>query len=470
MTVDPGQRFKKNSPCPICSGYDGELRGRGVRCFGFVSADGSWAHCTREEHAGGLALNSGSNTYAHRLAGDCDCGSRHDPYPRSRKEEAKRSKTFVAAYDYRDEVGVLSYQVLRYRYDDNGEKSFLQRRPDGNGGWVYNLDGVTRFPYRLPELLVAPLDTPIYVPEGEDDVDRLVSLGLVATCNSGGAGKFPPEFAPWFEGRRVVLIQDNDKDGERHMAKTAPILLPLAEAVKVIDFPELDEHSDVSDWLDAGYGVEELTKRVEKAPLVTPESFRIPEPPMLGGSEETLEIVVIPSTEVPLPEEGESEGLLDPIVPGIPALVVISGETSAGKTVLARNIAFHIAEGTEMADLLPKRPLRVLYVDLESPESVHRSLVDTVGRSPNLAFVRDLPVTLNRPEGMAEFVRACRSHASEVVFLDPLSIVKGGVKVYQRGGAKVYQWARQHDWERCRGLLKLWPSLSPDPNSSCCYA
>jgi len=48
--------------------------------------------------------------------------------------------------------------------------------------------------------------------------------------------------------------------------------------------------------------------------------------------------------------------------------------------------------------------------------------------------------------------------------------VKGGVKVYQRGGAKLYQWTRQHDWERCRGLLKLGPSLSPDLNSSCCYA
>ena len=49
-------------------------------------------------------------------------------------------------------------------------------------------------------------------------------------------------------------------------------------------------------------------------------------------------------------------------------------------------------------------------------------------------------------------------------------IVKGGVKVYQRGGAKLYHWTRQHDWERCRGLLKLGPSLSPDLNSSCCYA
>ena len=54
--------------------------------------------------------------------------------------------------------------------------------------------------------------------------------------------------------------------------------------------------------------------------------------------------------------------------------------------------------------------------------------------------------------------------------LEAAIAVKGGGKVYQRGGAKLYQWARQHDWERCRGLLKLGPSLSPDPDSSCCYA
>ena len=60
--------------------------------------------------------------------------------------------------------------------------------------------------------------------------------------------------------------------------------------------------------------------------------------------------------------------------------------------------------------------------------------------------------------------------ASEAYGVDIGAVVKGGVKVYQRGGAKLYQWTRQHDWERCRGLLKLGPSLSPDPNSSCCYA
>src|SRR5215472_9254861 len=46
----------------------------------------------------------------------------------------------VAAYDYVDEAGKLLYQVVRYE-----PKKFQQRRPDGKGGWIWNLDGVTRF-------------------------------------------------------------------------------------------------------------------------------------------------------------------------------------------------------------------------------------------------------------------------------------------------------------------------------------
>ena len=37
-----------------------------------------------------------------------------------------------ATYDYRDEAGRLTYQVVRYP-----PKDFRQRRPDGSGGWVW---------------------------------------------------------------------------------------------------------------------------------------------------------------------------------------------------------------------------------------------------------------------------------------------------------------------------------------------
>jgi putative DNA primase/helicase len=90
----------------------------------------------------------------------------------------------VAIYDYRDEVGKLLYQVTR-----TTPKGFFQRRPDGKGGFANGLGDVRRVLYHLPELLKADRQQPVFIPEGEKDVDALRGLGLIATCNSGGAGK-----------------------------------------------------------------------------------------------------------------------------------------------------------------------------------------------------------------------------------------------------------------------------------------
>ena len=143
--------------------------------------------------------------------------------------------------------------------------------------------------------------------------------------------------------------------------------------------------------------------------------------PILGGSEEEgLEI--IPSTEVPPPEEGAGEGLLGPFLPGGGEVVLLAGETSAGKTVLVYNIAYHLAEGTEFAGLMPPEPLRVLYLDLESPENVHRDFVEVIGRSQNLAFIRRLLHTLDTPMGRDELKNAIQKWEAIVVIIDPLPI------------------------------------------------
>ena len=78
-----------------------------------------------------------------------------------------------ATYVYRDEVGVELFQKLRYV-----PKRFVQRRPEGNG-FVYDLDGVRRVPYLLPELLAGvSAGRHIFVVEGEKAADCLVRFGL----------------------------------------------------------------------------------------------------------------------------------------------------------------------------------------------------------------------------------------------------------------------------------------------------
>jgi putative DNA primase/helicase len=96
-----------------------------------------------------------------------------------KKNEKSR---IVATYDYCDERGGLLFQVCRF-----DPKDFRQRRPDSRNGWEWKVKGTRQVPYLLPALVGAPADTLILIPEGEKDVDNLVKLGLVSTCNPGGA-------------------------------------------------------------------------------------------------------------------------------------------------------------------------------------------------------------------------------------------------------------------------------------------
>ena len=183
--------------------------------------------------------------------------------------EAKRvvlgepERKTVKTYDYVNETGSLLYQVIR-----SNPKRFSQRRPDGNGGWVENLDGTRRVPYRLPELLQAEN---VYIAEGEKDADRLASLGLTASTHSGGGGKWRDEFSQHFAGKRVVILPDNDPLGQDHARKVAHNLHGVAANVKVLSLPGLPDKGDVSDWLDTGHYKEELLDLVEKAPTWDPE-------------------------------------------------------------------------------------------------------------------------------------------------------------------------------------------------------
>ena len=63
--------------------------------------------------------------------------------------------SILATYDYHDEGGVRLFQVVRFD-TPNPKERFKQRRPDGNGGWIWNTNGVrTHLLYRLPELIEA---------------------------------------------------------------------------------------------------------------------------------------------------------------------------------------------------------------------------------------------------------------------------------------------------------------------------
>jgi len=179
----------------------------------------------------------------------------------------ERKRKVIAAYDYKDASGKLLFQVCR-----TAGKRFFQRRPDGKGGWVNGLDDVKRVLYRLPEVLQAVKQgETIFIPEGEKDVDNLARLGLAATCNPMGAGKWRDHYSEHLRGAKVVILPDNDEAGREHAQQVAQSLQGKARSNKVLELPDLPEKGDVSDWLAAGGTREELLQLAAEAPEWEPE-------------------------------------------------------------------------------------------------------------------------------------------------------------------------------------------------------
>ncbi len=157
------------------------------------------------------------------------------------------AKKITATYDYTDEEGTLLYQVVRYE-----PKNFSQRRKDEKGNWIFNLNGVRRVLYHLPEVLRADK---IYLVEGEKDADNLIKAGVCATTSPGGASNWRNEYAEYLAGKQVVIIPDNDQPGLAY-AKAVSASLKGKADVKCIILK--DTFKDISDWLKVGRTIEEL--------------------------------------------------------------------------------------------------------------------------------------------------------------------------------------------------------------------
>jgi putative DNA primase/helicase len=177
------------------------------------------------------------------------------------KSEKHQSPARIAAtYDFRDESGRLLFQAVRMV-----PKNFRQRKPDGKGGWEWNINGVRLVPYRLPELSQRSTET-VFICEGEKDVDALVASGLLATCNPMGAGKWRAEYSDLIRGRSVVILPDNDKPGRAHAMATAIDLLRVDCEVRIVELPR---GKDASDWLNTGGTIEQLRELSSGQPALS---------------------------------------------------------------------------------------------------------------------------------------------------------------------------------------------------------
>ena len=224
-------------PCPICGGEDRF----------FVRGDKGFCR--------GCNIKGGDIIDWHRRIDGTDLLGLMKKYGIGNGNGKQQVKPkIVKTYNYADATGKLLFQVCRME-----PKNFRQRRPDGNGDFIWNMQGVERTIYRLPEVLKAD---EVLIVEGEKDADSLSELGFTATTNPGGAEKWRDDYSEYLKGKQVVIIPDNDEPGRNHAAQVACSLAGIASSIKIINLPDLPAKGDATDFIKKFIDPQEAAERL----------------------------------------------------------------------------------------------------------------------------------------------------------------------------------------------------------------
>jgi hypothetical protein len=263
--------------------------------------------------------------------------------------EQEKSR-LIKTYDYTDQEGNLLFQVCRYE-----PKDFKQRRPNGNGGWKWDLKGIQTVLYHLPDVLKSE---EVFIVEGEKDADNVVALGFCATTCPMGAKKWRDHYNEFLKGKDLILCPDNDQEGREHMTQVAISLNGTPRSLKWIDFPDLPSKGDISDWITKFDSPETATERlailIENAePYSPPKKTTLED--LIMTTQEFLSLDIPPRQAYLYPWLRED------------SITLATGERGIGKSFLAHGIANAITKGESFGPWTCNLPAPVLILDGEMP-------------------------------------------------------------------------------------------------------
>ena len=246
----------ENNPCPHC--------GKPNWCYSI----GDLSVCKRNhEPAPGWYKTDGADSEGHAY---------YAPIKEKWEKPPRPAKT--THYYYPDRSGNPLIRVVR-KDDGNGKKSIYQQHWHGKQ-WVNTLDNVKRenIPiYRYKEVKEAIANgESIFIVEGEGKADLLWSLGLPATCNLAGSGKWRESDTQDLEGSSVILCPDRDVPGVKHCEAIAKDF-PNAQWLYCFPDSPLWNHlpesrgADLKDWIDEGASKEDIIKGIGKKKRLNPQ-------------------------------------------------------------------------------------------------------------------------------------------------------------------------------------------------------
>lgn len=387
----------------------------------------------------------------------------------------------VAHWDYTNRDGEFRYRVVRYHYRRTDgsfvadaktgklKKTFKQKSRDASGRITFGLNGRSLCLYRWPaiELAVAEGRT-VFVVEGEKAADALIALGFEATCNSGGAGKdFHDEMVATFKGAKVVVLPDNDpqatkkvkeKDedgnlverevlrfhadgspvfpGQDHAEAVAAKLRRIATSIKVLDLPGLPLKGDVVEWIEAGGTHDELQRLAEGCAPWRPRPPRSAFGAQTSGSIAKKPVVYDWLVKHLIERNG---------------ILILAGESMAGKSFLIMDMGMKIARGLEYAGHKVRQGavIHMAVEDGKGTELRHKGYRKANGISPDA----DVPYVIMDPfanngmgfslmndEHVDKFIAECLEWKEfygslEFIIIDTLSMATEGMDENSSGEA-----------------------------------
>ncbi len=172
--------------------------------------------------------------------------------------------------DFKQAVNDLSPKIIGNNMSNNIEAEYVYKTISGepyqkvvrlknkagfpiyhweNNKWMSGKPEIP-IPYMLNEWSNASKDFPIWIVEGEKDVDNLFKkLGFYATTNSGGACNFQEELVSYFKDRKIIICPDNDEKGEKHIIDVCEKLQKVTTDITILKIPDLPQKGDISDWI-----------------------------------------------------------------------------------------------------------------------------------------------------------------------------------------------------------------------------
>lgn len=268
----------KHSPCPKCEGTnrfnsdreqftDTGLCHCNQKCgltgdgFHLLMELNGWDFKAAVNHVGEfLACNAVSTVSKQKRTKEQPTGT---PYPIAVETTLKSVRSRLPAgvtvpdqpdrsdrYQHAD--GTPAGVTLRWNRSD-GQKEIRPLSVSASG-WICKAMADPRPLYNLPA--VQKSDT-VYLLEGEKAAEAANTFGIVAVASAGGASAARKTDWTPLDGKRIIVVPDNDSPGREYLGKVQKLLQQQAPSAEVFTadlskaWPEIPEAGDCADWSEA---------------------------------------------------------------------------------------------------------------------------------------------------------------------------------------------------------------------------